>query len=216
MDTNASEEQKQNTESRPIPETVGEARQKLIIAGFAFNTPEDVELVKQDIHKIEYLEQKMDYHLPENMLAIYDKVLEGNVLKTPLGWNYLHKMQTSMLKAGIAPERVSPIPVHHSFTAAQAQPSELSTSVATQRIERRLKREKSETAKYRNRYRTAVTACILLGGLVVVMFIIALKSDTPNILNYENTITNKYASWEQDLTDREKKLRDKEIEIELN
>jgi hypothetical protein len=215
MDASINVEQKQNKEERPLPETVGEARQKLILAGFAFNTPEDVELVKQDLHKIEYLEQKMDYHLPENMLAIYNKVLEGNVLKTPLGWNYLHKMQVAMLKAGIAADRVSPIPVHHSF-AASAQTSELSTSVATQRIERRLKRERNETAKFRNRYRTALTACFLLCLLVVAMFIIALKTDTPNILNYEKALTDKYASWEQDLSDREKKMRAREIEIELD
>ncbi len=45
------------------------------------------------------------------------------------------------------------------------------------------------------------------------MFMIAVNSDNPNILNYETTIINKYASWDQELTERENKIREKEAEL---
>ena len=51
---------------------------------------------------------------------------------------------------------------------------------------------------------------ILLVVLVLAMFVITLKSDNPNILNYRQAITNEYASWEQELTERENKVREKE------
>lgn len=38
------------------------------------------------------------------------------------------------------------------------------------------------------------------------MFMIAVNSDNPNILNYETTIINKYASWDQELTERKTRL----------
>ena len=47
------------------------------------------------------------------------------------------------------------------------------------------------------------------------MFAITLKSDNPNILNYKNAIVNQYASWEQELSEREKQLRQKENELGL-
>ena len=39
------------------------------------------------------------------------------------------------------------------------------------------------------------------------------KSDNPNILNYKQVLTNQYASWEQNLTERENRIREKEQEL---
>lgn len=46
------------------------------------------------------------------------------------------------------------------------------------------------------------------------MFWITLNSENPNILNYKTQIENKYAMWEQELTRREKEIRQKEAELE--
>lgn len=48
------------------------------------------------------------------------------------------------------------------------------------------------------------------------MFAIASGSDNPNIINYRNAIVNEYASWEQELTEREKAVRRKEAELGNN
>jgi hypothetical protein len=47
------------------------------------------------------------------------------------------------------------------------------------------------------------------------MFYITLKSDNPNILNYENSLVNKYAAWEQELKEREQDIRAREIELDV-
>ena len=52
---------------------------------------------------------------------------------------------------------------------------------------------------------------LLLVAAVIAMFVITLKSDHPNILNYERTLQDRYASWEQELTEREAVLREKEL-----
>ena len=44
---------------------------------------------------------------------------------------------------------------------------------------------------------------------IIAMFVITLNSDQPNILNYERNLQNKYASWEQELTQREQTVREK-------
>ena len=56
----------------------------------------------------------------------------------------------------------------------------------------------------------------MLALAIVAMFVISFVSDQPNILNYERAITDKYASWEQELNQREQTIRDKERELKLN
>ena len=50
---------------------------------------------------------------------------------------------------------------------------------------------------------------------IIAMFVITLNSDQPNILNYERNLQNKYASWEQELTQREQTVREKERELHI-
>lgn len=54
---------------------------------------------------------------------------------------------------------------------------------------------------------------ILLALAMLAMFIISLNSDYPNIINYERAVTDRYAAWEQELTEREKVIREKEREL---
>ena len=51
---------------------------------------------------------------------------------------------------------------------------------------------------------------------IIAMFVITLNSDQPNILNYEKNIQNKYATWEQELTQREQAVREKERELHID
>ena len=44
---------------------------------------------------------------------------------------------------------------------------------------------------------------------------ISYVSEQPNVINYERAITSKYASWEQELTDREQVIREKERELKI-
>ena len=48
---------------------------------------------------------------------------------------------------------------------------------------------------------------------LVCMFWIAIASPNANMINYEKAITNQYAQWEQELTEREKALREREREL---
>ena len=56
---------------------------------------------------------------------------------------------------------------------------------------------------------------VVLVIAVIAMFVITLTSDQPNVLNYERALTNRYASWEQELTEREQAVREKERELKL-
>ena len=54
---------------------------------------------------------------------------------------------------------------------------------------------------------------LLIG--VGIMFWIAMNTNHPNILNYEAAITNRYAAWDQELTERERAVKQAERELDL-
>ena len=187
-------------------------KKDLIVGGFIFASIEDAEYAREELKKIEYLDKKMNYHLPENILAVYNKVMESKLLKTPLGIAYLHRMQGHMKRVGIEAERITPIPIYQSFASKAS--GDVAEGIARQRIERRLRIEKSESEKMRGYFRGAVMVCFLLVGLIFAMFYITLNSDHPNILNYEKATLNKYAAWEQQLKERESIIRERERNLD--
>ena len=52
--------------------------------------------------------------------------------------------------------------------------------------------------------------------MVIAMFVIAIKADNPNMLNYKTAVLNEYSEWEQELKDREQAVREKESELGIN
>lgn len=69
--------------------------------------------------------------------------------------------------------------------------------------------------RYRELFHLTLTLSIVLFIAIVAMFIISSTSDNINILNYENEIIDKYSTWEQELSDREKELDAWEKELSL-
>ena len=57
-----------------------------------------------------------------------------------------------------------------------------------------------------------IVLAIAVGG----MFYIAYTSDNPNVLNYKRNLVNKYAQWEQELSEREKVIREKERNLMID
>ena len=45
------------------------------------------------------------------------------------------------------------------------------------------------------------------------MFFIALFAKNPNMINYKTAILNEYSEWAEELTQREKVIREKEAEL---
>lgn len=174
--------------------------------GYSFYTERDAALAESELRKVQYLEARLDYTKPQSILRIYNKVIEDRMLKSPVGHHFLKKIQEFLYECPeINPEAVSPIPLYVSYEGEfreQAAPARARVMPAV-----------------RSKNSSALTISIVLNiGLaiaVIAMFIIALNADQPNILNYERQLINRYAGWEQELTERERAVREKEREIEV-
>ena len=176
-----------------------------VVSGFAFYSEKDAKLAEQERQKIAYLDKRIDHADLESVLAIYKKALDDRVFRTPVGLEYLRELQGELkAEQEILGEEIPPIPLGTNFADIREK-----TAPARRRIKPIPEENKNAT------FRLSLIMNIVMVVAIIAMFIITLNSDQPNILNYERSLQNKYATWEQELTRREQTVREKERELHI-
>lgn len=176
-----------------------------IVSGFAFYSEKDAALAEQERQKIAYLDKRIDRTDLESVLAIYKKALEDRVFRTPVGLEYLRELQGELKeRQDELGEEIPPIPLWTNFADIREK-----TAPARRRIRPNPKEDKNTT------FRLSLIMNIVMIVAIIAMFVITLNSDQPNILNYERNLQDKYATWEQELTQREQTVREKERELHI-
>lgn len=187
----------------------GKRMQGVEACGFLFLNGEDAKLAEKERKQIDYIESRMDYNNPEKVLSIYSKLIEEQTFKTPNGIIYLKYVQNFLLnKTQIDRTRVYAIPV---YEACDKTYQEKETVIKKNTIERK----KREEAKKADKYKISLTVNLILVACILIMFWVACASDVPNIINYKNALEDNYATWEEELTEREQIIRQKEKELQL-
>lgn len=179
--------------------------QNNVVEGFGFFTEKDARLAAQEQKKIEYLEARMNYEQPESILRIYRKAIRDRVFKTPVGVFYLKQLQSYLQdRPELEGEEIPDIPLYLAYDNELRDHSQPA-------------RNRIQPAKQKKSMALPVSVLLNIGLaiIIIIMFVITLNADQPNILNYERAITNRYASWEQELTEREQAVREKERELKM-
>lgn len=177
-------------------------KEDMVVEGYLFGTAADAALAKDEAEKIKYLDNNMNYSNTTKVLQLYDRALDTKMFKTPVGWDYLCRLREILLDRGYIEAELRPIPLYSVFARSE------STSPVSERI----KTGKKKADPYKRSFVIVLLIAIILAITVISMFIIVLRSDTPNMINYRSAIINEYAAWEQELKDREDKVREKERE----
>lgn len=174
-------------------------KEEITVGAYIFSTREDALLARKEQEKIQYLEERLNYDNPRSILLLYRKSLESKTFQTPIGYEYMLKLQNFLLESQIPEEEIDRIPLYTVFSKDEvSQGPQIKTRIVKVY-------EKPEPRKFTEKISIILNIIFLI--LLVGMFVIALNSNHPNILNYEKAIINKYASWEQDLKLRESELR---------
>ncbi len=185
-----------------------ENRLELIVNGVKYSSPHDAAAAKEEIKKIEYIKSRMNFNNPAEVFAIYDKMIDNRLFVTPSGFEFLFEIRRFLEESpAIDNETIRAIRTDSLFTQRAKNEARAESRPAP---EPDLKKELKNT---RAGYRTSVIINIFLVILVIAMFAIALNSDNPNILNYKNAIENEYSEWEEELTERENTVRQKEKQL---
>ena len=176
---------------------------RFMVGGFMFGNDEDVKQAKEEEGTIKFLEQKINYDDTNTTLRIYDKAIKERIFKTPIGFEFLRKMQTELIRRGVPEESIKAVPLYQVFSKEQKEKPV------------RVVKKKEKPDKTRVYLRYSVWINIFLIIVVVGMFVISLMGETPNIVNYRFRIQDEYAAWEQELMEREAEIKERERELSL-
>lgn len=181
--------------------------EKLSVEGYLFYTEKDAQTAPTEIQKIEYLEARIDYSAPDTINYIYEKAIHERIFRTPVGLGYLQKLREYLLaQPGAEPETIMDIPLYTTFDSeirSQTEP-------ARARIAPSKKKDADKT-----RFMISVILNVMLAAAILCMFYISYSSEQPNILNYERALIDRYAYWEQQLTEREQVIREVEKNLQI-
>ncbi len=178
---------------------------EMIVGGYIFGTAADAALAGEELSRIEYLDANMNYANISKVSQLYDKALDTKMFSTPVGWEYLSKLKRILLESGYTEAEIRPVPLYNVFARVEEDHSVLE----------RIRPGKKKPDPYKRKYAVSVLLICILAVMVIAMFVIALKSETPNMINYRNAIINEYAEWEQEIKDREDVVRQKEHELDI-
>ena len=175
------------------------------VNGFLFSTTEETNAAKKEAKAVVYLEERLKGRSPEEAKSMYSQILDQGLFHTVVGYSFLKELQDSLRAGGIGD--LPPISVDKSTVVTKTfdvRPD--AGSSPNPRLEQKLKNTRMQLKSMR----AVAIVCMVM---VVAMFAITLTSKSPTIINYESKILDKYASWEQELSQREADLAARESEL---
>lgn len=181
-----------------------------IVSGYSFSNVPEYKEAKQEAETIEYIKANTNLNDINKVIKLYQKLNEKHTLKTIVGYGFLKQLQDEILKSGtITQENMQCISV---ISDKALTSKELATSML-QNTEHKFQKLADD---YRIRHRNARIINIFLAMIIIVMIIITIVSDKTAYKNYQVDVLNQYATWEEDLSAKEKALEERELAIEQN
>ena len=180
-----------------------ENKKEYIVDGFLFLSEEDATAAREELKKARYLERHLDYQGADMILQLYRKALKERTFQTPVGLAFVNELRGRLIEAGVEEFDIEPIPVYYDVVQNKMRSG----------FEPVKEEPKPEPKKEKSKFAVSVFLNIFLALLVAGMFFVAMTGNNPNILNYQNAVLNKYASWEQELKEREQAVREREQEL---
>jgi len=171
---------------------------KFTFQGHTFDDEKQLIAAKKEAEAVEYLRSKTDFGNMNNLRKLYDRILDRNMMETVIGIEFLKEIRETLLSSGMfKEEQLRPIPL-------LPEVKKLKKRVESQ------KRSRERTLLERCERQNTIlkTVCFFLIVLVIAMFaIVLLGKRSPLAIRYEEQIVNKYASWAQEIREKEEYLR---------
>lgn len=183
-------------------------REEFTVNGFLFGSKADVELAKNELTTVKYIDKKIENRNADTILSVFQGAVERKMFRTPIGYSYLHELQKRMASQGMERSKIPSVPlfqVYNNQFADDEKPRRTTTVP---------KKKKRDDVVRMNR--TLIMVNVILILLIAVLFYISVNASNPNILNYRTAIQNEYSEWEQELKEREARVREKEQQLNID
>lgn len=189
------------------------------VGGFLFENADEAQQALKEVEGIKYIRSKTDMDNPELVLQVYNKMVEQKLFETAVGYSYLKDLQEYLTTIPyIKNEDILSIPVNHKKLEESLKKQKIEIAQKERKriakIRQKEKQAQKETESGRKKKLTISVWCnFILAICIVCMFLITMTSDNPTIIDYQSKILDKYAAWEQELTERERAVTEKEQEL---
>lgn len=186
-------------------------QKRVVMDGFVFGNDAEAQQAAKELQGIRYIREKTDMGQPEQVLETYNKIVRENLFETAVGISYLKEMQKYLVRLpAVKNEEILPIIVRHPVLE-----TDMRRKMRAAGNEAASKKAAARESVYRKKYRIALFIAAVLAVSVIGMFVISATNQSPTVLNYENALIDRYAQWEQELTEREAALNERERALGL-
>ena len=193
-------------EARPVaPRAVG---------GFWFTDEDVAKQAEREAEGIVYIRQKVDMDEPLMVLQVYNKMVEQKLFETAVGFSYLKELWDYLYSIPfIRKEEILAIPTEQPTLEAGLR--QRARRIYGGRGQGAGQRQVTNI-DYKVRFRVMLGVSAVLVVIIAAMFAITATSGNATILNYEQQLINRYSEWEQELSEREAAVVEREKELGLD
>ncbi|MCR5824048.1 MAG: hypothetical protein K6G60_06410 [Lachnospiraceae bacterium] len=170
--------------------------------GYTFYSEEEYNEARKENETIEYIKSKADLGRTDAVIALYNKLIDRNVISTVVGLDFLKRLR------GIA------------LNDQMVDASKLRELPVIEVSRRKKEKEKIRLTKEQIMKRRILGLEILTAGLVIIiigMFVIVLTGKSSPLKSvYEQDVLDRYSSWQQDLDEKQEWINDRLYFLEQN
>lgn len=187
-------------------ETVKNVTGRIEQGFFSYRNVSEAEAALTEQARIRRLEKQLDLNRPKLVLALYTKAVNENIFTTAEGYAWLLKIRQYLEeRRAFLDGDIPGIPAE--YRADRDKERQIDSLRGT------LQTVREHNLKLKRRTVSQMIVIVMLAIGLIAMLVIAGVSDSPNILNYERTLQDRYAGWETELKEREAAIRERELEL---
>ena len=175
---------------------------KYILDGYRFESEAAYEQAKEELSRVNEIKENTDFTDEIELRRVYDSLVEGGIFKSPIGIGFLREIQRKLVKNKEQRKTMKAIPAYKAFEAGED-----GSGTYTDKI-------RILESVYKKRFRNMAIITVFSVIIVITLFMITVfdKVVAPEL--EIQRITDEYASWKEELSDKEKELNLRERRIE--
>lgn len=200
---------------------------KYNIGGYIFDDENKAKEAAKELKAVEYILGQIRDSDEKAVLTVYKKLLNQRMFSTEIGMSFLAQLRQNLLDSEVfTPEDIPPVysleeppkdvtpeeKTEDTNSSSDEKVSKAKKEKADKKVVAKVTSDSSEIKRLKAINKVLLILCIALLLCVLGMFYVSTTINSPTILDYEEKLIDKYSSWEQDLTEREEAIREKEQE----
>lgn len=183
------------------------------VDGYVFLSAKEYERARKEKETIAYLRAKTDLSNPKAVYQVYKKAIEKQSFQTIFGFEFMQELRKRLIEANVVPEDViDPIPIGRVQTEENPGNEHSGTEMEEQVKKYEEMAEKAKAGSIIKNFLIGVLLAVVV--IIIVMTYNSKYSVFTFFTNYENEIRqevlNEYEEWENELEEREKKIKETE------